>query len=571
MKSIAIIGARLNSSRLPKKHLLPLAGHPLIHRLITRLQRCSLLDEIIVATTADNFNLPLVEAVESLVPVAKYNGDVNDLMGRLDSVVTQYDPDFIVYICGDCPLVEPLFIDHALALLATSPEKNSIKLKDTIVSIHEGIGFYSREGWNKLMFVSQCSMSREHVGYGDKLTPVLERLEIDDCDDFTSIKHRISVDTLADYQFMQQIYSNWYLSNHVNSIVDLKWVQNQLISQSHLSKINQHVVQKDPSKIYKKISLYCHISAKIGIGHLKRCQLISEFLIENLGIGIELHIIGEQHQILIKSTNNTWYPTLDTMINQMKIDENPLWLLDFHPEHVDIEKLKLAIQKVKKHYHTRIIALDKLIAIIDHVDELFIPSFYSHSQNIKISYGWDHLLLSKPKEHTNLEQLLVITGGSDALGYGEHLPTLIESVTGSNIQLHWVQGPLAKPPKLRSKGRWHIHKNPSNLPELIAQSKIILSCYGLSLFESIASGNLVLLLPVEHLCGKEELLKLKSANCCITTDSQDMKHKIQDAIDNPEQFKYMQKNAKKILKPGTGLEHLSQHVTLQLSIFDSEI
>jgi len=112
MNIVAIIGARLNSSRLPAKHLLPLAGKPLIERLVERLKRSQSIDQMVLATTADDFNQPLIDWAKGKLDCYVHHGDVNDLMGRVDAVVTRYNPDIIVYICGDSPLVS-----HAGSLL----------------------------------------------------------------------------------------------------------------------------------------------------------------------------------------------------------------------------------------------------------------------------------------------------------------------------------------------------------------------------------------------------------------------------------------------------------------------
>ena len=104
MKTIAIVGARLNSSRLPGKHLLHLAGKPMIERLWCRLTSSKEIDDIILATTADDYNRPLVNwSQDQNVNCFTFEGDVNDLMGRLDAVINTFQPQYIVYICGDCP------------------------------------------------------------------------------------------------------------------------------------------------------------------------------------------------------------------------------------------------------------------------------------------------------------------------------------------------------------------------------------------------------------------------------------------------------------------------------------
>ena len=60
-KVLAVVAARLNSSRLPGKQLLDLAGEPLIERLFQRLQQVAEIDQLVLATTADPYNQPLLE------------------------------------------------------------------------------------------------------------------------------------------------------------------------------------------------------------------------------------------------------------------------------------------------------------------------------------------------------------------------------------------------------------------------------------------------------------------------------------------------------------------------------
>ena len=59
MNVLAVVGARLNSSRLPGKYLLPLAGEPMIEHLVRRLEQCRELDAVCLATCADPVNDPL--------------------------------------------------------------------------------------------------------------------------------------------------------------------------------------------------------------------------------------------------------------------------------------------------------------------------------------------------------------------------------------------------------------------------------------------------------------------------------------------------------------------------------
>ncbi|MCL1090793.1 NTP transferase domain-containing protein [Shewanella profunda] len=523
MKTIAIVGARLNSSRLSGKHMLHLAGKPMIEHLWRRLTRCKEIDDIILATTADDYNRPLVNwAQDKNVSCFTFEGDVNDLMGRLDAVINTFQPQYIVYICGDCPLVDPGFIDHAIKELKLHPLKDSIVLAEGVMSIHEGMAFYSFTGWKKLLAASQSDMSREHVGYADKLTPVLEKLSIIDSDDFSAIKHRISVDTYADYLFMDKVYQRWFQENASDSIVNLKWVQLQLQADPVLRGINSHVRQKRPDTHYKRVHILCHVGKDIGMGHLKRSAFIANLLQEHLSLGVTVHIVGDKRTDLpwLQSTA-IWYKNEQSALSQMLENSTALWIVDIHPQYIDKVLLNSALTKAKS-ANTKLLAIDKTDADIDSlVDAIFVPAFFCQSASDKTTYGWSHYLFTPQKIVSKEKRVLVTTGGSDALQYGSWLPAIIETQVPPTYDITWVQGPYADKPKLPNQERWTHVINPENLPELMAKSEIVICCYGISLFEAIASGTITLLLPTDSLCELQELDALEKAECCLISHSRE--------------------------------------------------
>ena len=515
MKTLAIIGARLNSSRLPGKHLLPLAGTPMITRIWERLSKCALIEKSVLATTADVYNQPLIQwAKISGEAVYAFSGDVNDLMGRIDSVVQQYQPEFIVYICGDCPLIDPKFIDHALALLQQHPTKDTIALHDDIVSIHEGMAFYTRAGWNKLSSISLSAMDKEHVGYADKNAAVLKKLLITDSEDFSCVKHRISVDTDADYQFMEQVYQLWYDNNAHTSIVDLHWVQQQILRNPNLCQINNHVQQKKPDQHYEKIVVFSHVNARVGIGQLRRSAIIASALQEHLSLGTQLVVHGSSDDYPWLKTATNWVASESVLLAQLAACHHQLVIIDFNPDHIDISRLKVACTRARNNLCV-ILAIDRLALILDNVDSLFIPSFYSRVQHPKINFGWQNYLFPNIKKVAKKQQILVLTGGSDALGYGKELPTILSQSQDPQWPIIWVQGPLAAAPCLPDSSNIDVIKNPSNLSDLVSGSEIVLSCYGLSLFEAMAAEAATVLLPVAHLCDADELAELERHNCCL--------------------------------------------------------
>jgi spore coat polysaccharide biosynthesis protein SpsF (cytidylyltransferase family) len=116
LKVIAILQARCNSSRLPNKVLLPILGKPMIQWQIERLSRCKNIDKLIVATSEESSDLPLVELCDDIgIPV--YRGSLNNVLERFYQVAIQNEPEFIVRLTGDCPLIDPMIVDEVIEFI----------------------------------------------------------------------------------------------------------------------------------------------------------------------------------------------------------------------------------------------------------------------------------------------------------------------------------------------------------------------------------------------------------------------------------------------------------------------
>jgi spore coat polysaccharide biosynthesis protein SpsF len=110
---IAIIQARMSSTRLPGKVLLDLGGQPVLERMVERVKRSKLVSETVVATTTDASDDPIVELCTRLeTPV--FRGSLPDVLDRYYQCARQFGADIIVRLTGDCPLVDPVLIDQVI-------------------------------------------------------------------------------------------------------------------------------------------------------------------------------------------------------------------------------------------------------------------------------------------------------------------------------------------------------------------------------------------------------------------------------------------------------------------------
>lgn len=113
MKIVALVQARMGSTRLPNKVMKPVGGVPMIELLLSRLSRAKEIDQIVVATSVDPRNHPLVEHVRKL-GYACEQGSENDVLDRFVQAAKNNRADVVVRITGDCPLVDPELVDEVI-------------------------------------------------------------------------------------------------------------------------------------------------------------------------------------------------------------------------------------------------------------------------------------------------------------------------------------------------------------------------------------------------------------------------------------------------------------------------
>lgn len=113
MKTVAIVQARMGSTRLPGKVLRPIAGVAMLELLLARLACARELDEIVIATADDAANAPLA-ALAARLGYRCVAGSERDVLDRYVQAARAAEADVVVRITGDCPLVDPALVDTAI-------------------------------------------------------------------------------------------------------------------------------------------------------------------------------------------------------------------------------------------------------------------------------------------------------------------------------------------------------------------------------------------------------------------------------------------------------------------------
>ncbi len=114
MKTVAIIQARMGSSRLPGKVLETIAGKPMLQWVIERTQAARKVDQVVLATTIETSD-DKVAAFAASLGIGVVRGSVDDVLDRYYQSAKRFAPDLIVRITADCPMIDPQIIDRAIA------------------------------------------------------------------------------------------------------------------------------------------------------------------------------------------------------------------------------------------------------------------------------------------------------------------------------------------------------------------------------------------------------------------------------------------------------------------------
>ena len=204
--TLAIVQARTSSSRLPGKVLRPLAGEVMVLRQLQRISRAETLNGIVVATSDD----PSDDELAVLLADSGYDytrGALEDVLARYVQAVDEYEPDVVVRLTADCPLISAQVIDHVVERFHLS---NAEYVSNTMTPTYPDGLDVEVVSAAALQVVGRESVDppeREHVTLGIYRQP--ERFVIENVVDPSGRDHsglRWTVDTAEDFAFVSQVF-----------------------------------------------------------------------------------------------------------------------------------------------------------------------------------------------------------------------------------------------------------------------------------------------------------------------------------------------------------------------------
>lgn len=221
MRYVAMIQARCGSTRLPNKVLADLCGKPVLQRVIERVQKSKNIDEVMVVTSIERNNLPLIKLCTEL-DVRVFVGSETDVLDRYYQAARLISPDYIARITADCPLYDWNTLDDMIESINPKTDYYRISNEEFPDGLDtEIISFKAlRKAWKDARLVSE----REHVTLYIKNHP--EEFSLQDyVFPIPNTGHyRWTLDEQSDYQMIDAVYKYFtYMGKEdfgVNDIID---------------------------------------------------------------------------------------------------------------------------------------------------------------------------------------------------------------------------------------------------------------------------------------------------------------------------------------------------------------
>jgi len=239
-----IIQARMGSTRLPGKVMLPLMGESVLYRVVERILDCKYCDEIVIATTKKRQDDSIVQLAQRL-KVGIYRGSEENVLSRYYEAAKKFNFDIVIRITADCPLIDPQIIDEMIQKFNDfncNGRKCDYLSSGLARTFPLGIG--AEIFWYDTLCVvfkeANKDYQREHVTPFIRENPHRFQLKSYTNPENQS-QHRWTLDEKDDYNFIRKVYEHLYPSNPKFRFKD---ILNLLKMKPELISINAHVKQK---------------------------------------------------------------------------------------------------------------------------------------------------------------------------------------------------------------------------------------------------------------------------------------------------------------------------------------
>ncbi len=229
----ATVEVRMTSSRLPGKPLMKAGGITMLEILVKRLSQSNYIDNIIIATTINKQDDPIVELCQEK-GYLYFRGSENNVLERVYQASMSIKTDILVQITGDCPLIDYRIVDELIELYFQN-NSNSRVVSNTGPEISMPWGFdvqvYKAEELGLILNDSPTDDDKEHVSfrfYQPKFQDIYKLTHVKYTGARNRPQLRVTLDYMEDYLLIKQIVEDFGVSELLNYTMEdiIKWLDN---------------------------------------------------------------------------------------------------------------------------------------------------------------------------------------------------------------------------------------------------------------------------------------------------------------------------------------------------------
>ena len=236
--TLAIVQARMGSTRLPDKVMRRIGGVPMIEILLRRLAAARRVDRIMVATSNDPRNQPLIDHVRQL-GYGVFAGSEDDVLDRYYRAALSERPDVIVRITGDCPLVDPHLVDEIVDRLEASGNEYQANILPPTYPDGLDVEVFTFDALERAAREAVSPRDREHVTLYIRESGRFRTGNVAHDEDLSG--ERWTVDEAADFAVIGNVF------DHFHPRTDFGWRDVLALNRSHpqLFGANQHLLRNE--------------------------------------------------------------------------------------------------------------------------------------------------------------------------------------------------------------------------------------------------------------------------------------------------------------------------------------
>ncbi len=242
MRVVAIVQARMGSTRLPNKVMKCIDGVPMIELLLHRLSRSREVDEIVLATSVEERNQPLVDHITSL-GFRCFRGSEDDVLGRFCLAAHGSNADVVVRITGDCPLVDPDLVDQAIQRFAATDVDYLSNVSPPTYPDGLDIEVFSEQALQRANLETQEVFDREHVTPYLRQSKQFKQVTMRYSQDLSGL--RWTVDEQKDFDVICRVFGHFAPNIHFSWIDVLSLQQRR----PEIFESNQKIVRNEGAQM----------------------------------------------------------------------------------------------------------------------------------------------------------------------------------------------------------------------------------------------------------------------------------------------------------------------------------